>query len=82
TARSTARPGGIPFPRRSRERSHRAAVVQVLAGIAVLFAISFALWWWNSGSKDEEPIRPVVPTITNSPAPPPTTAAPSTIPEV
>ncbi|RKS71682.1 hypothetical protein BZB76_4489 [Actinomadura pelletieri DSM 43383] len=68
--------------RRRGEPSHRLAVIQVIAGVLVLFAISFALWWWNSGSRHEEPVRPVVPTVTNSPAPAPTTASPSGIPEV
>ncbi|TDD37692.1 hypothetical protein E1287_07895 [Actinomadura sp. KC06] len=83
-ARRAARSGGLRFRRRRRrDPSHRMAVVQVLAGILVLFAISFALWWWNSGSRNtEEPVQPVVPTVTNSPAPAPTTAAPTTIPEV
>ncbi|TMQ97464.1 hypothetical protein ETD83_20235 [Actinomadura soli] len=85
-ARRAARSGVLRFrrPRRGRrEPSHRMAVFQVLAGILVLFAISFALWWWNSGARDtEEPVRPVVPTVPNSPAPVPTTAAPSGIPEV
>ncbi|GAA4240453.1 hypothetical protein GCM10022254_65140 [Actinomadura meridiana] len=72
----------LPWRRRNRVPSHRTAVLQVVAGVLVLFAISFALWWWNSGSRDEEPVRPIVPTITNSPVPAPTTAAPTDIPEV
>ncbi|MFI0373057.1 hypothetical protein ACH35V_34795 [Actinomadura sp. 1N219] len=84
-ARRAGRSGGLRSGRRRRRRepSHRLAVFQVLAGILVLFAISFALWWWNSGSRNtEEPVRPVVPTVPNSPAPAPTTAAPTEIPEV
>ncbi|MFI0411454.1 hypothetical protein [Actinomadura sp. 3N508] len=82
-ARRAAHSGGPRFRRRGqREPSHRTAVFQVLAGILVLFAISFALWWWNSGARDsEEPVQPVVPTVTNSPAPVPTTAVPTVIPE-
>jgi hypothetical protein len=74
--------GGFSLRRRNRSPSHRMAVFQVIAGVLVLFAISFALWWWNSGARDDEPVRPVVPTVTNSPAPAPTTAAPTEIPEV
>ncbi|TDB87577.1 hypothetical protein E1264_14315 [Actinomadura sp. KC216] len=84
-ARRAARSGVAGFRRRRgrREPSHRMAVFQVLAGLLVLFAISFALWWWNSGSRStEEPVRPVVPTVPNSPQPAPTTAAPTGIPEV
>ncbi|TYK48974.1 hypothetical protein [Actinomadura decatromicini] len=80
--------GGGRFARRGggrRDPSHRRAVVQLVAGLLVLFAISFALWWWNSASRDERPVRPIVPTITDSPpSPAPTTAkpSPSAIPEV
>ncbi|NDU73072.1 hypothetical protein GWI34_10570, partial [Actinomadura sp. DSM 109109] len=58
--------------RRGREPSHRAAVLQVVGGVLVLLAISFALWWWNSGSREQEPARPVGPSITHSPSPAPT----------
>ncbi|MEV4007625.1 hypothetical protein, partial [Actinomadura sp. NPDC049753] len=57
--------------------SPRAAVLQVVGGVLVLLAISFALWWWNSAPRDERPARPVGPTITHSPAPAPTPTAPT-----
>ncbi|TDD73763.1 hypothetical protein E1293_30525, partial [Actinomadura darangshiensis] len=58
--------GGRPrFGRRRGEPSHRMAVFQVVGGVLVLFAISFALWWWNSAPRDAEPARPVGPTITH-----------------
>ncbi|MES9607470.1 hypothetical protein ABWI04_30335, partial [Actinomadura sp. NPDC000929] len=63
--------------RRGREPSPRAAVLQVVGGVLVLLAISFALWWWNSAPRDERPARPVGPTITHSPAPAPTPTAPT-----
>ncbi|MER7547007.1 hypothetical protein ABTW95_28775, partial [Spirillospora sp. NPDC127506] len=74
--------------RRNREPSHRRAVVQLIGGVLVLFAISFALWWWNSAPRDPEPVRPVSPTVTHSPEPAPVPTAPATeapptvIPEV
>ncbi|WP_131740259.1 SCO2583/SCO2584 N-terminal domain-containing protein [Actinomadura roseirufa] len=33
--------------RRTRDPSHRRAVLQVVAGVAVLLLISTGLWWWN-----------------------------------
>lgn len=83
-ARRAGRPGGARFwrRRRYREPSHRMAVLQVIGGVLVLFAISFALWWWNSAPEDAEPVRPVVPTITESPAPAPTPSTPAEIPEI
>ncbi|WP_131732804.1 hypothetical protein [Actinomadura formosensis] len=74
-ARRTARRGGgrSAFRRRHREPSHRMAVLQVIGGVLVLLAISFALWWWNSAPRDEKPVRPVGPTITHSPPSAPTT---------
>ncbi|WP_187412406.1 hypothetical protein [Actinomadura syzygii] len=92
-ARRTGLGGGGRFRRRRRGRrgrrdrdpSYRRAVVQLVGGLLVLFAISFALWWWNSAARDEQPVRPVVPTITDTPpSPAPTTAkpSPSAIPEV
>ncbi|GAA1897079.1 hypothetical protein [Actinomadura bangladeshensis] len=73
-----ARGGGAGPLRRHREPSHRRAVVQLIGGVLVLFAISFGLWWWNSAPRDAEPVRPVSPTITHSPAPAPTPTAPAT----
>ncbi|TMR33178.1 hypothetical protein, partial [Actinomadura geliboluensis] len=62
--------GAGRFRRRRRgEPSHRRAVLQLIGGVLVLFAISFGLWWWNSAPRDPEPVRPVSPTITHSPAP-------------
>ncbi|WP_141577782.1 hypothetical protein [Actinomadura sp. WMMA1423] len=83
-----ARGRGPLLRRRGGDPSHRSAVLQVIGGVLVLFAISFALWWWNSAPRDEEPARPVGPTITNSPTPAPTptapdrSAPPTEIPEV
>ncbi|CNE80616.1 Uncharacterised protein [Mycobacterium tuberculosis] len=61
-------------------------MLQLVGGVLVLFAISFGLWWWNSAPRDAEPVRPVSPTITHSPAPAPTAPAtetpPLVIPEV
>ncbi|MFA1544714.1 SCO2583/SCO2584 N-terminal domain-containing protein [Actinomadura chokoriensis] len=79
-ARRAARPsGGRRFRRRPgrREPSHRRAVVQLIGGVLVLFAISFGLWWWNSAPRDAEPRRPVSPTTTYSPKPAPTPSAPA-----
>lgn len=71
--------GADRFRRRRRgEPSHRRAVLQLIGGVLVLFAISFGLWWWNSAPRDPEPVRPVSPTITHSPAPAPTPTAPAT----
>jgi hypothetical protein len=75
-ARRRARGRGLALRRRGREPSHRTAVFQVIGAVLVLFAVSFALWWWNSAPRDEEPARPVSPTITHSPAPAPTPTAP------
>jgi hypothetical protein len=80
TRRAARRSSGRGFRRRRRrEPSHRMAVFQVIGAVLVLFAVSFALWWWNSASRDQEPATPVGPTITHSPepAPTPTDQAPS-----
>ncbi|MGP4026887.1 SCO2583/SCO2584 N-terminal domain-containing protein [Actinomadura sp. 3N407] len=90
--------GGVGFRRRRRYRepSHRRAVFQLIGAIVVLFAISFALWWWNSAPREpERPVQPIVPTAPgpeapvpegpaepNSPAPAPTTGVPTSIPEI
>ncbi|GGT90661.1 MULTISPECIES: SCO2583/SCO2584 N-terminal domain-containing protein [Actinomadura] len=76
--RAARRSAGRRFAlrRRDHEPSPRAAVLQVIGGVLVLLAISFALWWWNSAPRDERPARPVGPTVTRSPAPAPTPTAP------
>jgi len=79
TRRAARRAGGGRFRRRRRrEPSHRLAVFQLIGAVLVLFAISFALWWWNSAPRDAEPESPVGPTVTHSPEPAPTPTAPAT----
>ena len=74
---------GIGLRRRHREPSHRRAVLQLIGIVILLFAISFALWWWNS-PRQPEPVQPILPTVpeTPGPNPAPSTAAPQEIPEV
>ncbi|MEU8342216.1 hypothetical protein SAMN05443665_102359 [Actinomadura meyerae] len=78
SARRAAGAGRLRRRRRGAEPSHRRSVLQLIGGVLVLFAISFALWWWNSAPREPEPVRPVSPTITHSPEPAPTPRAPAT----
>ncbi|MEU8798795.1 hypothetical protein [Spirillospora sp. NPDC048819] len=71
--------GGARFRRRRRYRdpSHRTAVLQLIGAIAVLFAISFALWWWNSSpAEPERPVERIVPTAPGPEAPAPEAPGP------
>src|SRR5690606_27502941 len=75
------RAGAVRPPRRGRrEPSHRRAVLQLIGAVVVLFAISFALWWYNSAPREPEPVRPIVPTVPEQPAPHPTQEAPGEAP--
>ncbi|GAA0580814.1 SCO2583/SCO2584 N-terminal domain-containing protein [Actinomadura livida] len=71
-ARRARRSGGVSFLRRRghREPSYRRSVVQLVGIIALLFAISFALWWWNRPPAEPEPVRPVFPTAPENPGGP------------
>lgn len=87
-ARRARRAGGAGLLRRRRYRepSYRRSVFQLIAIIAVMFAISFALWWWNSAPREPEPpverIVPTVPEREQNPEPVPSGTLPSEIPEV
>ncbi|MFS2291530.1 MAG: hypothetical protein FWJ90_02345 [Actinomadura sp.] len=80
-ARRALRAGAVRPPRRGRrEPSHRRAVLQVIGAVVLLFAISFALWWYNSAPREPEPVQPIVPTVPGQPPPHPTQEAPGEAP--
>ncbi|RSN56887.1 MULTISPECIES: SCO2583/SCO2584 N-terminal domain-containing protein [Actinomadura] len=76
-ARRRGRAARPPRGRRFRDPSHRMAVAQLLGGIMVLLAISVALWWWNSPSREMEAPGRVEPAPTTTVSPPVPSAEPS-----
>ncbi|TDC42609.1 hypothetical protein E1281_36015, partial [Actinomadura sp. KC345] len=70
-ARRTGGGGSLLRRRRGREPSHRRAVLQLIGILAVLFAVSFALWWFNKLPAEPEPVQRIVPTVPEAPPPQP-----------
>ncbi|MFV2172869.1 hypothetical protein ACFHW2_34085 [Actinomadura sp. LOL_016] len=74
-----------PRGRRFRRPGNRMAIAQLAGGILVLLAISVALWWWNSPSREMEaparveivtPSQPLTPAPTEPGQPMPTEMVP------